>query len=113
MNCILCKEEMDFVNTGDKIVASKLCNKCHKIWRMIEMNLDLAGEVIKRIERREVVKGITCNHKNGYVDNGFDQYSLCDKNHRECLLDGHCPDIGSDKEDDPYKHIRIGREVEV
>lgn len=40
--------------------------------------------------RRDFVKGLTCNHKH------FDIHEciyICDKNDKECLVEGCCPKI--------------------
>lgn len=42
-------------------------------------------------ERREMVKGLTCHHKEDLEEDDQGFYWTCDKNGKECLIDGQCP----------------------
>jgi hypothetical protein len=54
--------------------------------------------------RRGLVRGVTCNHKRGpEVDELGAAYYVCDKNGRECLVDGRCPSINETEEEERWE----------
>jgi len=46
----------------------------------------------KIMERREMVKGLTCHHKKDICLDEFGRpYWMCEKNNKECMIEGQCP----------------------
>ena len=41
--------------------------------------------------RRELVKGLTCHDKDSKEIDDDGPYWICDKNNKECLIEGRCP----------------------
>ena len=49
-------------------------------------------EYNKIMERREMVKGLTCHHKKDiHLDDRGRPYWMCEKNNKECMIEGQCP----------------------
>lgn len=48
----------------------------------------------KVMERRDMVRGLTCHHKKEIRLDEFGRpYWACDKNDKECMIEGQCPEV--------------------